>query len=257
MSTTHSSTTKAESTQQPPGIRRHGASILQHSIRLLPWLGLLLVYALSGITDDRIGRGALPQDNELGRIEGEDTVGQTFTLEDDQLVAIRVRLAPGSARGTDPVTLHLRFPNAALPDLATATVPLDALTKQGTTTFAFDPVTLNFPPAVLTTTLRFDLEAPALAPGDGIVVFGDRDSYTGGEFFKGNTSVPAIDMAFEPIYRHRWIDSILPVSRMAHDKPGILGWPPFYALLAYICLVGLIFMLIRLWRASRSAVDDD
>jgi hypothetical protein len=89
------------------------------------------------------------------------------------------------------------------------------------------------------------------------MVFGDRDSYAGGEFFKGNTSVPAIDLAFEPIYRRRWIDSMLPISRMAHGKPNILGWPPFYALLAYTCLLALTFMLTRLWHATHGAVDDD
>jgi hypothetical protein len=230
-------------------------ALAYYSQLLLSWLGLLLVYALTGMTADYPGHGMLQQNNQLGRIEREGALGQTFVLEADQLVALRVRLAPGTRRGTDLVTLHLRYPNPALPDLATASVQLDSLATDDMTIFAFDPVTLDFPPAVLTTTLRFDLEAPTLVPGAGLMVLGDRDSYADGEFFKGTTPIPAIDMAFEPIYRRRWIDSILPISRMAHGKPGILGWPPFYALLAYVFLLALGVALTRLWRTTVGAVD--
>jgi hypothetical protein len=220
---------------------------------VLPWIGMLLVYAFSSITTDSVGSAPTRRDWVFGRLFGEHTFGQTFVLERDELVAVRVLLFANPTDREDPLTLRLRYADSALPDLAVATLPLRALSRGGMTTFAIPPLTLSFPPRVVTTTLRLDLEAPTLTPLNWITVIAGPDTYPAGELFQDKIARPSADLAFQPVYRRRWFDLALPISRMAYGKPGLLGWPPFYALLAYACCVMLARLLLRLWRALRVA----
>jgi hypothetical protein len=220
--------------------------------RVLPWLGLALVYLLSSATIDGSGRAPTQRNWVFGRLSREHTFGQTFVVERDDLVAVRVLLFASPTERDDPVTLHLRYADRALPDLAAVTLPLRDLARQELTTFALPPLTLIFPPQLVTTTLRIDLEAPTLAPTDWVTVMAGPDSYQRGALFQDGAPRPWADLAFEPVYRQRWFDRVLPISRMAYGKPGLLGWPQSYALLAYACCVLLAYTLLKLWRAVRT-----
>src|SRR5215212_4418486 len=148
----------------------------RHVRAALPWLGLLLIYALSGLTSERPGQGATQRSLVLGRLNREHTFGQTFVVERDELVALRVLLFANPSQRDDPVILRLHYATIgmsesdALPDLAVVTLPLRALVRSELTTFAFPPLTLAFPPGAVTTTLRLDLAAPTLPPTDWITV---------------------------------------------------------------------------------------
>lgn len=219
---------------------------------LLPWAGLLLVLLLSSQTIDQPGRAPTQRNLNYGRLNREHTFGQTFVVERDALVAVRVLLFAGPNNTSDePITLRLRYAEGDLPDLATATLPLRALDRREMTTFSIPPLTFDFPPQAITTTLRIELEAPTLPPDAWITVMAGPDTYGDGELFADGRAKPAVDLAFQPIYQHRWLDALLPISRMAYGKRGVLAWPQLYALLAYGFALLLGYALIQLWRTLR------
>jgi hypothetical protein len=230
-----------------PGRMGVRAAVRRHQRALFAWLGLLLVYLCSSLTTDHPGMAPTQRNWVYGRLDHAHTVGQTFVVEHDDLVALRVLLFANRTERDDPVTLRLRYAESELPDLAEITLPLRALARDGLTTFAFPPLTLRYPPGVVTTTLRLDLAAPTLND-DWVAVLAGPDTYPRGQYFANTRARPHVDLAFQPVYRQRWIDGLLPIGRMAAGKPGILGWPPLYALLAYGYIVVLVQAVMRLWR---------
>jgi hypothetical protein len=224
-------------------------------VHALLWIGLLLVYLSSSFTSDIPGRAPTQRNWVYGRLSGEHTYGQTFVVERDELVAVRVLLLASPGAGNESVTLRLSYAGSALPALAVVTMPLGALARHEMTSFLFPPLTLRFPPSEVTTTLRIDLEAPNLAPADWVAVMAGPNTYPNGELFVDGGARPGVDLAFQPVYRRRWFDFLLPITRMAHGKPGLLGWPPLYALLAYVYCLALARTLVWLWRAVSRSVD--
>jgi hypothetical protein len=167
-----------------------------------------------------------------------------------ELAAVRVLLFANPGDSDEPITLRLRYAEDNLPNLAVVVLPMHALDQKGWTTFELQPLTLN-----LTTTLRLDIEAPTLPPHNWITTIAGPDTYPDGELFVDGSPRPTFDLAFQPVYRHRWLDNVLPITRMALGKPGLLGWPPLYALLAYSSVVVSVHMLLALWQAARSPID--
>jgi hypothetical protein len=221
---------------------------------LLPWAGLLLVFLLSSQTIDQPGRAPTQRNLNYGRLNREHTFGQTFVVERDGLVAVRVLLfARSNNTGDEPVTLRLRYAEDDLPDLATATLPLRALDRREMTTFSIPALTFDFPPQAITTTLRIELEAPTLPPEAWITVMAGPDTYRDGQLFADGKAKPAVDLAFQPVYQSRWLDPLLPISRMAYGRQGVLSWPQLYALLAYGFGLLLYYALAQLWRVVHTA----
>jgi len=224
-------------------------------VHVLMWVGLLLAYAVSNVTSDTPGRAPIQRNWVYGRLSREHTYGQTFVVDRDELVAVRVLLLASPGAGDESVTLRLSYAGSALPDLAVVTLPLRALARHEMTSFMFPPITPAFPPSEMTTTLRIDLEAPTLAPADWVAVIAGPDTYSNGELFADGSARSGADLAFQPVYRGRWFDVLLPITRMAHGKPGLLGWPPFYALMAYIYCLAVARALVWLWRSMSAVID--
>jgi hypothetical protein len=220
--------------------------------RLFALAGLVVVYLLSTLTFEYVESSATASTMPVGRLDRAHTFGQTFLLKEDNLVGVRVYLDADPQLGAVPVTLRLRYTDPGRPSLVVATLPADALVVGAPAEFAFAPVMLAFPPHVVTTTLRFDLEAPAVTPPQSIAVLGGANTYSHGELFAGETSRPDNDLAFELLYQRRWIDAVLPISRIAYGRAGVFGWPPFYALLAYLWCLALGRALLALWRLART-----
>jgi hypothetical protein len=215
-----------------------------------PWLGLLLVFALSSLTAEAAGPTPAQRNWVFGRLTHDHTFGQTFLAPPGDMVAVRVLLLANPNDYDEPVTLRLRYAEGELPDLAVSSLPMRALSRKNWATFKIQPLTLN-----LTTSLRLDVAAPTLPQHDWITVIAGPDSYPNGELFVDNQRRHSADLAFQPVYQRRWIDGLLPISRMAQGKPGMLGWPPLYALLAYGCCVLLVYMMAWFWRVGRGVVD--
>jgi hypothetical protein len=210
------------------------------------WLGLLLVFALSSLTTDRPGPAPTQRNWVFGRLNHEHSFGQTFVAAPGELVAVRVLLFANSGDRDDSITLRLRYADGDWPDLAVVTLPLRALGRRDWTTFDIPPLTLG-----LTSSLRLDLAVPTLPPTDWVTVMAGRDTYSAGHLLVDGTPHLTADLAFQPVYRRRWFDWLLPITRIAHSKPGPLGWPPMYAMLAYSCCVTVASLILSLWRGAR------
>jgi hypothetical protein len=226
------------------------SSISFRFITAVPWLGLILIVVLSSLTTDRIGPAPTQRNWVFGRLDHMRTFGQTFVAQPGTLIALRVLLLANPSDRDDRVTLRLRYVDRDLPDLAVSSLPLRELSQRDWATFKLQPLTLN-----LTSSLRLDVEAPTLSQNDWITVIAGPDTYPDGEMLVDNLHRQSADLAFQPVYQRRWIDGLLPISRMAQGKPGVLGWPPLYALLGYACCVMLARLISWLWRSGDSIVD--
>jgi hypothetical protein len=218
---------------------------------LFPWIGFLIVLIGSSITFEVSGQGALAGNQEIGPLYRNHSFGQTFVAEYSQLTAIRVRLLPVSPERSEPVTLRLRHLAAGTPDLVVVSMPIHAIVPADMTTFSFPPLSLESGITTITPTLEFFLETPTLAPAEGVRVIAGPDTYPHGVLLVNGEQREELDLAFQPVYLRRWIDVLLPVSHMAAGKPGILGWPPFYALLVYGYGYLLLLGLLKIWRMIR------
>jgi hypothetical protein len=206
------------------------------------WLGLLLVLVFSSLATDRAGPAPTERNWVFGRLNRERSFGQTFVAPPGELVAVRVLLFADPHGRDDPVTLRLRYADGDLPDLALATLPLRRVGRSDWTTFEIPSLTLS-----LTAALRLDLAVPTLPATDWVTVMAGRDTYPDGTLLVDGRLRPMADLAFQPVYRHRWLDGLLPITRMAQGKPGALGWPPLYALLVYGCGVAVVRLILGLW----------
>lgn len=208
----------------------------------------LLVIGISSMTVQAVGPAPSQRNWVIGKLDQSYSFGQTFVVDRPSLAGVRVLLFGPMLEGDDMLTLRLHYPDSVLPDLAAVTLPVRELSRQGMTMFAFEPLRVHRSPYTTTTTLKLTLEAPILAPEEGVSVIAGPDTYGDGMLFINDRPRPFADLAFQPVYRAHWIDPVLPVSRLADGKPGLLGWPPLYAALAYICLCLLSYGLFRLWR---------
>ncbi len=220
-------------------------------LSLLPWIGLLVVLIGSSITVEVSGQGAPDGNQKVGVLYRGHSFGQTFVAEYSQLTAIRVRLVPVASELAEPIILRLRRHAAGTPDLVVVSMPIHDIVPAEMTTFSFAPLSLESNIATITPTLEFLLETPTLRPAEGVTGLGGLDTYPDGVLLLNGEQREALDLTFQPIYLRRWFDALLPISRMAAGKPGILGWPPFYALLVYGYGYLLLLGLIRLWRTIR------
>ncbi len=218
-------------------------------LRISPWIGALIVLLWSSITIEVPGQGAPAGNQEIGLLYRDHSFGQTFVAEYSQLTAIRVRLLPMSPDLSEPVTLRLRHFAAGTPDLVVVSMPIDAITPMEMTTFSFSSLLLSSGTLTITPTLELLLETPTLPPAEGVTAIAGPDTYPYGALLVNGEQREGLDLAFQPVYLRRWFDMLLPVSHMAAGKPGILGWPPFYALLVYGYGYVLLLGLIKIWRA--------
>ncbi|NTU80931.1 MAG: hypothetical protein HGA45_16385 [Chloroflexales bacterium] len=184
------------------------------------------------------GAGVPPRAGAEAALVGDTGLEWDFVTEQPGLSGLRLWLAQPAPKGAE---LLVRAGEAALPGIALveAVVPLSAAGADGAVDLRFAPLRAGASPYVLTTTLQVRIEARGLAPGAGIALQSGSDP-------QGQGQAPA----FTPLYQVRPFDSLWPISRMADGRPGIFGWPPLYALLAYgFCA----FLLCALRAISRPA----
>lgn len=201
----------------------------------LALLGAALTMLAASVTWPVPGAGLQPGPAAVRIAEG-DPVEWAFAAERPGLSGLRVWLAqPAPAEGA----LAVAIADAALPaiPLVLAEAPLSAADPDGALDLAFDPLRATSSPHVPTPTLQVRLTAEGLGPGAGLALRGASGQAGAGQ-----------SVAFAPRYQARPFDALLPISAMAAGRPGLLGWPPFYALLAYAFLVAL---LRALWLVRR------
>lgn len=193
--------------------------------------GALATLLAALLTVSVSGDGAPPLPGAELALDAAAPLTWSFTTEQPDLHGLRLWLARPAPAGAE-VTVSIA--QAALPDLplAEATLPLSAA-ADGPVEVGFPPLRAGSSPHVLTSTLEVRLSLSGLAPGESVALQG----------------AAAGDPAFVPLYQARPFDTLWPISRMAAGRPGLIGWPPLYPLLAY----GTLIMLLRgLWHALRA-----
>lgn len=178
----------------------------------------------------------------LGELE---SLGQSFVATGDQIVGVRLGLKADPAVASLPLGVRLRYADGPPIDLVSTSVPLRA-NEQGVLELRFPPVLTRSAPHELTTTLQLELIPPPLPPELEARIVVSRGSYADGTASLNGVAEPALDLAFTPIYRQSRLDQLWPVSTMAARRSGLLGWPPFYPLLAGSFLIALVMALSQL-----------
>jgi hypothetical protein len=213
------------------------------ALSYLRWLaavaGALLITALSMITTvDPVSAPLTPADAEI-TLGGIKTVEQTFAITEPDLVGLAIRLSPAAQSSTNlKIPVHLRYADGPPFDLVIGDAVVRAA-RDGVLALRFPPITLIRDPRVPTTTLRLTLAIPKLPPGTGPTITVRAHAQGQGGIAVDGRPDPSHDLIIVPIYQRRWADQIMPISAMARGKPGLLGWPPLYPLLAYTYLIAL------------------
>jgi hypothetical protein len=218
-------------------------------------IGALLIAGLSTITTvDPVSAPITPTDTEL-TLGGIKTIEQTFTITRPDLVGLAIRLSPAAQSGTDTkIPVHLRYADGPPFDLVIGDALVSAA-KDGVLTLRFPPITVIRDQRVPTTTLRLTLTIPKIPASTGPTITIRENPLSQGGIAVDGRADHHQDLVIAPIYQRRWADSLWPISAMARDKPGLLGWPPLYPLLAYIYIVALLAGIASLRQAMLPPSD--
>lgn len=222
--------------------------------RLLTIVALLvgpaLALWLASIDDPRAGGGQAERSWVAGYLDDDHRFGQFAALRLEGLTGIRLWLPRPVSPGPGALILRLRTPGDSA-DLATAQLLVAALPAHGPATFRFAAIHGAVPPGDRPVPVILALEARGVDRASAVSVMAGPNNYGGGLLLRDGREIPRVDLAFEPLYAASWFDRLLPITRLARSRPGIFGWPPLYALLAYALLLILGWFLGRLVRATR------
>jgi hypothetical protein len=227
-------------------IRLVAAAVFSVGTALIIWLALL--------DDPLTGSGQVDRSWVAGYLYDGRQFGQIVEPARRDLVGIRLWLPRPIAPGAGTITLRIQ-PIDSEVDLATAQLAVADLAANGPTTFWLPPVPMDR----LTTTepvpLRLLLTTSAVDRGSAVSVLAGPNGYSNGLLLRGQQGLPRADLAFEPLYQSRWLDRVLPITQMARSRPGILGWPPLYALLLWGVLWGYGWLLLNIVRYFAPTAD--
>ncbi|MBX0330758.1 hypothetical protein K2Z83_24175 [Oscillochloris sp. ZM17-4] len=216
----------------------------------LALLGALLLIALSQITTLEQEQ-ADPSLNDLEiTLGGIRSIEQTFTTTRPGLVGLGVRIRPGdSGDAAISIPVHLRYADGPPIDLVSATIVVGSA-EDGVVSIRFPPLIASRDPYLITGTLRLSLDIPAISPNTGPKITLRKNSGAQGGMSIDGTQQPDVDLAITTLYQIRWADRIWPISAMAAGKPGLLGQPAFYVLLAYLYMLLIVEGALALRRAQ-------
>jgi hypothetical protein len=240
----HSSVANA---QQP----RASATIIRVIVATALLLGAGGVWALATQYETRIGPAQEERNWVVGYLHDGHSFGQIMRLRLEGLTGIDLWLQQPVTPGSGAVTIELR----RLADqqvVATSEIPVAALAARGPTTFTFAVVETDRRAARDPVPLALILRTHEVNRDSAVSVMAGGNRYGGGAILLGENLVPGADLFFRARYQARVIDRVLPITQIAYARPGIFGWPPLYALLAYGLLVGLTLFFIALVRATAS-----
>lgn len=218
--------------------------------------GALILIAVSTITlSERVYPASTSPDNAELTLGGVSTFEQSFRTTRANLVGLtlRIRLSePADAGLTIPI--RLRYEDGPPIDIVRMALPLSAA-RDGELTFSFPAPIAARDPHAISDTLRMIIDAPALPPNSGPAIAAEPSPQRQGRLLINGAPSTGYDLIIIPSYQRRWIDSFWPISQMAANKPGPLGWPPLYVLLPYLYAILLLKAGSALRRALRASVD--
>jgi hypothetical protein len=203
------------------------------------WLALL--------DDPLVGSGQADRSWVAGYLYDGHQFGQIVEPVRHDLVGVRLWLPRPTNPGAGTVILHIQAVDSSA-ELATAELAVAELAASGPTTFRFAPVPMDRLTTTKPVPLKLLLETRAVDRAGAVSVLAGPNGYSNGMLLRDDMGLPRADLAFEPLYQSRWLDRLLPVTQMARSRPGLLGWPPLYALLLWVVLWGYGWLLLNFIR---------
>jgi hypothetical protein len=203
------------------------------------------------MTDEpRADTGQVERSWVAGYLEDGHQFSQFAWLRLEGLTGIQLWLPRPSAPGSGVIVLHVRPTNSPV-DVATAELPVAALAARGPTSFRFSAVRADPLRGDQAVPTMLTLETRGVERASAVSVMAGRNNYSNGLLVRDGQQLPLADLAFESLYAASWLDRLLPITRIAQRRPGIFGWPPFYALLFWFVLLGYAGVLVNLARGLR------
>jgi hypothetical protein len=207
-----------------------------------------LILWLTAIEDPRVGAGQTVRNWPAGQLDDQHQFGQRALLHLDDLVGVRLWLIRPTTPGAGTIVLRLR-PAAGGANLAEGQLAVSALTLRGPSVFRFSALRTDPLAADRAVPIELILETHGVDRASAVSVMAGPNRYKDGTLLQDGREIAPADLAFEPLYQASWFDRILPVTRIARARPGILGWPPLYALFLWVVLCSCGWFMGSLVRA--------
>jgi hypothetical protein len=200
--------------------------------------GAGLVLWLASIPEPRAGVTYSRAGQVVDTLADGRQIGQIIREPLDDLVGFRLWLQRPADPGSGMLLLRVRSLDQAK-DLAVIEIPVSRLAPDGPTTFELAPPSIQRTRMHMPETLELMLTTQGVDQGRAIGVLASGNRYGYGLMLRDGKEITRSDLLFEVLYRGSLFDRILPITRIAYSRPGVLGWAPLYALIVYAVLVGL------------------
>ncbi len=210
-------------------------------------VGTATIIWLALLDDPIAGSGQVDRSWVAGYLYDGHQFGQIVEPVRHDLVGVRLWLPRPTTPGAGTVILHIQAVDSGA-ELATAQLAVAELAARGPTTFRFAPVPMDRLTTTKPVPLKLLLETRAVDRAGAVSVLAGPNGYSNGMLLRDDQGLPRADLAFEPLYQSRWLDRLLPITQMARSRPGLLGWPPLYALLLWVVLWGYGWLLLNFIR---------
>lgn len=210
--------------------------------------GACLCLGLATISESAVGAAQRERSWVADYLHGQRQVRQIVELPLTGLAGVRLWLPRPALPGAGRISLRLRSLEDGA-ELGRAQVAVAALDPARPTLFRIGPADGPAPPPRRPVAAELILEAEQVDRASAVSVMAGPNRYGGGLLLRGGRQIPRADLAFEVLYDTRWFDRILPITRIAWGRPGVLGWPPLYALLAWLIVWGNGWLLLTLARS--------
>jgi hypothetical protein len=214
-------------------------------------LGAFASYRLALVEGVRPG----PRQRDISRISSElydgYTLGQIFQVHPEKLKGVRLWLNVPNRPTEGTITLRM-FSFDFNADIAETTLDVAAISQSGPTDFRFPSVDAPGWPQETDLTVELRLIAQGIDQAHAIQARGSTNRYSNGLIVLNGEQWAPEDLAFEVLYTGSYLDQAVPITQLAMERPGLLGWPPLYAILTWLLLWSACVLLISLFRALRA-----
>ena len=189
-----------------------------------------------------------------GVIYGDQRLSQIVEVPREGIVAVQFWLLTHQPSDNGTIVLRVSTPAAPERDLAQVSLRTSNLPQ-------LPPVSFRLPTfnRVSTPMLVLTLEAPDLDRAHAVSVLGSGNRYGRGTLLIDGAPRIGEDLAFRLFALRTYGDSLLPLTRLASERPGIFGQPWLYvaAMWAVLWAYGWVMINAVRWATSRwSAVND-
>ena len=219
--------------------------LLYRSLFFLTILGgAVLTWWVATLNDNQVQTQQLERNWPATTLYDQHQTAQLMRFEPTDVVGIRLWLFNHADNPEGTVFVRLR-PLGQDEDIAVAQRPVTELSPKGATSFYFTPLQSEILIGDPTEVIELRIETEGVSALQAISVIGGGNRYGQGVLIHDGVQIARADLAFDVLYETRWMDRILPITNIARSRPGIFGWPPLYALLAYSLIVIISYLCIK------------